>query len=430
MSAADVGVPTATVRRPHYPCLEGLRTLGVMALFLQHTGYTTGIQLRNNFSWMGRLEWGPGLFFVLSAFLLYQPFSLAALRGTEPPRWAAFMKARLLRVMPAYWLAITLLILFFRADRSNPFSSGVKVFGWRDGLEVYTLTQVYDARNFAHGISAAYTLSTELVFYLLVPFFGLWLVKVSRGRTLDARLRVQLASLGVLALIAFAWRQLIYAPVRPQGGNFCATHPSAWRCAAVRWFPGYLDYFVLGAAVAAIGMWAMLRGENPKWLDRIGRHPTLWWMGFAATFVVYSKRYPTHGLQTVAVGEYQIRYYLVGLMCLFLLLPGAFGDPNQGIVRRFLQWKPIAYAGLVSYGIYLWHQGFTDKALEWTRSNPFQAAAPRVSEVAGLAHFVWITLIALASSLVIATVSWYWFERPINRRRDVPLSQWPRRLTR
>ena len=296
MSAAAVGVPTVTLRRPHYPCLEGLRTLGVMALFLQHTGYTTGIQLRNNFAWMGHLEWGPGMFFVLSAFLLYQPFSLAALSGTEPPRWGAFMKARLLRVVPAYWLAITLLILFFRADRNNPFSGGVKVFGWRDGIEVYTLTQVYDARNFAHGITAAYTLNTELVFYLVVPVFGWWLAKVSRGRSLDARLRIQLASLGVLSVVAFVWRQLVYAPVRPNGGTFCAQNPGAWRCAAVRWFPGYLDYFTLGAAVAAIGMWAMLRGENPRWLERIGRHSTLWWALFAAIFVFYSRRYGTHGL--------------------------------------------------------------------------------------------------------------------------------------
>jgi len=410
--------PAGAVLRPHYPCLEGLRTLGVMALFFQHTGYTTGIQREPGFSWMGHLEWGPGMFFVLSAFLLYQPFSIAAFVDRAPPGWSRFMKARLLRVIPAYWVTITLLVLFFRADPNDPFSGGVKVFGWRDGIEVYTLTQVYDPRNFAHGITAAYTLCTEVVFYLLVPLFGAWLVRVCRGRSLDARLRVQLVALGVLSVAAFAWRQVVYAPVRPSGGAFCIENPGSVRCAAVRWFPGYLDYFCLGAAVAAVAIWAMLRDEPPRWLVAVGRVPELWWALFVATFALYSARYGTFGLETVAIGEYQIRYYLVGLMCLFLLLPGAIGPQDRGPVRWFLRWRPIAYTGLVSYGVYLWHQGWTDKANDWVGGE-----GPRVD-------FVVVTGLAVALSVLAATVSWYRLERPINRRRDVPLRHWLKPLPR
>jgi peptidoglycan/LPS O-acetylase OafA/YrhL len=418
-STAATPVPATTTGaplRPHYPCLEGLRTLGVMALFFQHTGYSTGIQQRAGFSWMGHLEWGPGMFFVLSAFLLYQPFAIAAFSDRAPMRWGPFMKARLLRVLPAYWVTITLLILFFRADPDDPFSGGVKVFGWRDAIEVYTLTQVYDPVNFAAGITAAYTLCTELVFYLVVPLFGAWLVRASRGRTLDERLQLQLLALGALSVAAFAWRQVVYAPVRPQGGTFCAANPDSWRCAAVRWFPGYLDYFCLGAAVAAVAVWLMLRDEPPRWAAFVGRVPELWWGLFAATFVLYSRRYGTFGLETVAIGEYQIRYYLVGLMCLLLLLPGAIGDPMRGPVRAFLRWRPIAYTGLVSYGVYLWHQGWTDKAMEWTGSVPFRA------------NFVVVTGLAVALSMLAATLSWYGLERPVNRRRTVPLRRWLRPL--
>ena len=39
-AAARADAPDPRALRPHYPCLEGLRTIGVMALFFQHTGFT------------------------------------------------------------------------------------------------------------------------------------------------------------------------------------------------------------------------------------------------------------------------------------------------------------------------------------------------------------------------------------------------------
>jgi peptidoglycan/LPS O-acetylase OafA/YrhL len=85
-------------------------------------------------------------------------------------------------------------------------------------------------------------------------------------------------------------------------------------------------------------------------------------------------------------------------------------------VRHFLRWRPIAYTGLVSYGVYLWHQGFTDKAMQWTNSVPLHA------------NFLLVTGIAVGCSVIAATISWYCLEQPINRRRDVPLRRWLRPL--
>ena len=115
-ATARPGAPDVRTLRPHYPCLEGLRTIGVMALFFQHTGFTTGLQLRPGFSWMGHLELGPTMFFVLSAFLLYQPFATANLADRAAQSFGRFIKGRAFRVIPAYWVTLVLLILFFRAD--------------------------------------------------------------------------------------------------------------------------------------------------------------------------------------------------------------------------------------------------------------------------------------------------------------------------
>ena len=409
--------PDARTLRPHYPCLEGLRTIGVMALFFQHTGFTTGLQAREGFSWMGHLELGPAMFFVLSAFLLYQPFVTASFSERAPLRWGRFVKARAFRVIPAYWVALTLLIIFFRADPSNPFSGGIKVDGWKDGLLVFGFAQVYVPKYFFHGITSAYTLNAEVIFYLLIPVFALGMRRWCKGQSLDTKLRRELGVLAVLAAGSFAWRAVLewrYAAVRQS----CVDEGHArLACAATQWFPGYLDYFALGMAVAVIASWRLMRGSEPRWLQRIGAVPDVLWLGALAVFVVYSTLLGTHGLAYVGPAEAEMRHYLNAVIVLLLLLPGVFGDQDRGGVRHFLRWRPIAYTGLVSYGVYLWHQGYTDKAMTWTNSVPLHA------------NFVLVTSLAVAFSVITATVSWYVLERPINRRRDVPLRRWLRPLS-
>ncbi len=387
-----------------------------MALFFQHTGYTTGLQTRPGFSWMGHLELGPAMFFVLSAFLLYQPFVTANLAGRAAQTWRRFIKGRAFRVIPAYWVTLVILILFFRASPNNPFSGGLKVDNWKDGLAVFLFAQTYFPKWFFHGITSAYTLNAEIVFYLLVPVYALFVRRWCRGRSLDEKLKRELYALAGVVLTSFVWRAFIewhYRSIR----QTCVDDAHArLACAATQWFPGYADYFALGMAVAVIASWRSVRGAEPRWLQRIGAAPDLLWLGSLGLFVAYSTWLGTHGLAYVPPGRSELRHLLNALIVLLLLLPGVFGNPDRGAVRRFLRWRPIAYTGLVSYGVYLWHQGFTDKAMTWTNSTPLHA------------NFVLITGLAVACSVAAATASWYALERPINRRRDLPLRAWLRPL--
>jgi peptidoglycan/LPS O-acetylase OafA/YrhL len=95
-------------------------------------------------------------------------------------------------------------------------------------------------------------------------------------------------------------------------------------------------------------------------------------------------------------------------MSLFLLLPAVFGPQPRGAVRRFLASPPMYGLGLVSYGIYLWHQAWLGKALEWTDGELFDAS---LAEVAGLA-FVLTVLTATASYVLV--------EKPILRLKNLP----------
>ena len=411
-ATARADAPDLRALRPHYPCLEGLRTIGVMALFFQHTGFTTGLQARPGFSWMGHLELGPAMFFVLSAFLLYQPFATGNLAEKAVVRWRKFQKSRAFRVIPAYWVALTILIIFFRANPSDPYSGGIKIVGWRDAVLVYGFAQVYVPKYFFHGITSAYTLDAEVIFYILVPVYALLIRRWCRGCDLDQKLRRELFGLALVTAGSFAWRATLewhYSAVRQSCTD--AAH-ARLACAATQWFPGYADYFALGMAVAVIASWRLARGSEPRWIERIGAMPDLMWAAAFALFIAYSTLLGTHGLDYVAPGRSEMRHFLNGVIVLFLLLPGVFGNQSRGGIRKFLRWKPIAYTGLVSYGVYLWHQGFTDKAMLWTDSTPLHA------------NFILITTLAVAFSVATATVSWYWLERPINRRRDIPLRRW------
>ena len=315
-------------------------------------------------------------------------------------------------MIPAYWVTLVILILFFRADPANPFSGGLKVDNWKDGLAIFFFAQTYFPKWFFHGITSAYTLNAEVIFYLLLPAYAFLIRWWCRGRSIDEKLRRELYALAFVVVGSFAWRALIewrYDAIRrtcvdDQHGRLA--------CAATQWFPGYADYFALGMAVALIASWRLVRGEEPRWLQRIGAVPDLLWLIALGLFVVYSTGLGTHGLAYVSPDRAELRHVMNGLIVLFLLLPGVFGDQDRGGVRRFLRWRPIAYTGLVSYGVYLWHQGFTDKAMTWTNSTPLHA------------NFLLVTGLAVALSVAAATVSWYLLERPINRRRDVPLRKW------
>ena len=98
------------------------------------------------------------------------------------------------------------------------------------------------------------------------------------------------------------------------------------------------------------------------------------------------------------------RQTLYGLFALFLLLPAVFGPQDRGLVRRFLRCWPMASLGVISYGIYLWHQTWIDETL--ARLGPHS-----LFNLEFWALFFGV----LGASVAAATLSYFVVERPALR---------------
>ena len=113
---------------PHdhtFPALDGLRGLAVSLVLLVHLSAAMRAQIADGpvasfwsavspLSGMGGT--GVHLFFVLSGFLLFLPYARTLLIGTRRPSSRRFYKRRLLRILPAYYVALGVVALALEPD--------------------------------------------------------------------------------------------------------------------------------------------------------------------------------------------------------------------------------------------------------------------------------------------------------------------------
>ena len=96
-------------RAPRYPEVDALRAFAAIAVLGTHAAIFAGADYPGSEvgRYAQRLEVGLTIFFVISGFLLYRPFVAARVRSASGPRVAAYAWRRLLRIAPAYWVALT-----------------------------------------------------------------------------------------------------------------------------------------------------------------------------------------------------------------------------------------------------------------------------------------------------------------------------------
>jgi peptidoglycan/LPS O-acetylase OafA/YrhL len=353
-----------------------------VCVLLTHTSSLSG---SDGGTWFGpfaaRLDVGVTIFFLISGFLLYRPFVNTRMNGAPATPFVVFFRRRFLRIFPAYWAALTLLAI-------APGLPDVHSERW---WVYYGLFQAYDPGWFDKGIGTAWSLSTELAFYLLLPLYAWAAARLARGR----RIGVELAVLAGLAAASVVARALVAGAERSAAFGEASTFPIT--------IGGTFLWFALGMAVAVVSAWLAGRPEawpTPRFVTVIAARPWLPWLGAAACFVLVSRGIGItgYGLQRLSVAQVVGEHLLYAGVALGLLLPAVVGDNAGGWPRRMLANRWLATLGLISYGVFLWHLTIAIKL-----------------SGEGLDGFVPLTIVTSAAAIAIAALSYVLLERPLLR---------------
>jgi peptidoglycan/LPS O-acetylase OafA/YrhL len=398
------GATDLVVKPKHFANFDGLRAIAAVSILLLHTAWDSGFTIRSSLGiYTSRLEIGVSVFFLISGFLLYRPFAVSHLARRRAPNTRRFWERRLLRIIPAYWLALTLLTYVFHLVTMGP--------GVGEALIHYFFLQIYFPKAVFFGIPQAWSICTEMSFYLFLPLYAavLGVKRLAQSR----QMAVELVGIVALFAISFAFRWWsTHLPIlEVVNGHFQAVcYPNCntqapFPALMVDWLPARLDLFAFGMLLAVLSVWWTERDTEPTWLSSRWM-PWLSWGGAALAFVWCShlgvERSPLY-LTTPWQGiELQTLY---GVFAFLLLLPAVFGPQGRqtSLIRRFLQSWPIASLGVISYGIYLWHFDMITQFEKWTGYK--DGAVP-----------YWILALGvLALTCVPATISYFGLERPILR---------------
>jgi peptidoglycan/LPS O-acetylase OafA/YrhL len=386
----DSGLRRSEVVKPrHFPCFDGLRAIAAITVVGVHTAFISGYTTSSpNGIYTARLEIGVTVFFLISGFLLYRPFAASHLAGREAPSTGHFWLRRFLRIVPAYWLAFTVISYVMHGDVHL-------LGGWNNDLIYYGFAQIYFPHVVLTGVSQAWSLCTEVSFYLFLPLYAA--VVAFRRRSDGGQLARELVGVAVLIGISLSFRTWAFHQ-----------HTEEEHVMAI-WLPAWLDMFALGMLLAVLSSWFAHRELRPRLLWNPFVPWLSWALAGAAFWGVSHLGIPIVPIYTDHLSINLARQSLYGAFAFFLLLPAVFGPQPRGLIRRFLACKPMVGFGVVSYGIYLWHQGWILVFLRWTHRNlnfPF-----------GLPYWeLFLAVLGLATAT--AAASYLSFERPILKLKD------------
>jgi len=309
------------------------------------------------------------VFFVISGFLLYRPFAAAHLGRRDDVAVPEFWWRRVLRIFPAYWVALTGAIVLFGMTELS---------GVADYVRHYLLVQIYQPAYGLAGILPAWTLAVEVSFYATLPLYALVVGRASRHLAVPQRVRAEIAAAVLLYGAALVWRLVL---VSDRGTD----------AVSARWLPAMADWFALGILLAVLHVATNTRALADRYA----------WASVALAVGAYGWVCNIGLPEALASGTVRqdlLRQVLFGAFAFFLVLPAALGRENA-YVRRVLD-QPVAVAvGTVSYGLFLWHFPWLEQVKEW------YPTAPTLPVLA----------LVLALSLATAAASWFLVERPLLR---------------
>ncbi|KAA1423421.1 acyltransferase [Mumia zhuanghuii] len=370
--------PDEREHRRIYPALDTMRAIASIAVVVTHVGfwagtYTDGIPG----ALVARMDFGVAIFFVLSGFLLSQPY-LAALAGQRrAPGTGRYLWHRALRILPVYWVAVVAAMTLLPENET----AGPRVW-----LQNLLLVRLYDGELTA-GLTQMWSLSTEVAFYVALPLV-MWVLArtVCRTRWRPVALLVVLA---VASIASWVWVGLAATPVL---GDL----PSPGQ-----WLPAYLSWFAIGIA------FAIAERESAPVLRRLAAAPWTAWLAGGALLTVIAT--PLGGpllLEAPTPAEAVTKNVVYAAAAALLVLPAIFTDPATGF-QRALSVPFLRHLGHISYSLFCCHLVVLHLVFEWRDYTLFGAP------------FFTLLALTLGLSLLVSEVLYRVVELPSMRLRNV-----------
>jgi len=342
--------------------IDGLRAVAVLPVVAFHAGFN---QLPGGFV-------GVDVFFVISGYLITANIFAELSRGDFS--LLRFYERRVRRIAPALLavLAATTALAYFtllpgemleyaRSLIASVFSAS-NVFFW-------TQAGYFDSDSSTKLLLHTWSLSVEEQFYIVFPLLLSFVLRVFPTRLKPI----------IWVLMAVSFASAVASVALAPSAAFYLPHNRAWE--------------LMVGSVLALGMVPKIRAA---WLRETAALSGLAMIGAAVLF--YREQMPFPGAAAI-------------LPCLGAGLVIAAGETGPTLMGRLLSWRPVVFIGLISYSLYLWH---------W----PVMVGAQMNSFLFGGAPAMAIKIGTVLVSIVLATISWWFIERPF-RNGPLKLAQKP-----
>lgn len=333
-----------------------LRAIAATMVILHHTNALAGL------GWVGRnfsiaSEAGVQIFFVISGFTIAKTYLSA-------PNYKHYLLRRLFRIVPVYYVAITVASVLVLTNYMLPVIWLTKFNGT---IDLYNLAMHFSFLSFLDYrisnsiIAVEWTIPIEIFWYAVLPLIILQLTSIRK---------FVIIMVGILA-VSFAINQIAIALI---GGN----------AAYFRWWMPltYAIYFIGGVIAYKIRVGTLFGTHITRPL------PLLALVMFMAVTLLGAE----FGLSLDWIR------FLMGLST--FLMVAFFAPSKSPLANRITTFKPFLLLGSISYSLYLIH---------FIILMVLQAAFP-----GQYTHGLWTFFVVYTLTVIASTLTYYYIEAPTN----------------
>ncbi|WP_196159612.1 acyltransferase [Reinekea sp. G2M2-21] len=377
--------------------LDGMRAIACLLVLAHHTlprlptSETLLSKLVQSFGEFGQA--GVSIFFVLSGYLLSIPFWRSLFYSTKRPSYTEFIKRRLARIAPGYYLVLTVTTFY-------ALSSSISVF---DSQLIVRFTSAFLFLNSFHPVTlfpadingALWSIGFEVLCYAMLLVSMMILFHFFPSLKYSAALCFILV-VGLLSIFFhLIWVSIVGIPTRFIGWDYGIIGY------ARSWMPytnpfSLFNHFVIGIIFGSLHIYA-----HAKWKQH-GKFDIYLILGtilslFAGIVMIFT-------IDDSFSGVFHSLYFwpvfpsLIGLWLAIL--------PLTTHLFRVFDFAPLRFIAKISFGIYIWHMLVIEWVTVWLfPSFTFNGGMPLVDWFIAM-------IVTITFTIGIATLSWYRVEKP------------------